>query len=430
MAGQGYRDFRLFFAGWLVCGAAATAHEIGHEHEHSPGGWHSEAGFVSDADHTARLFSPRGKTQEEIVQRAMWLAEQYDVQRSAEQEIRAAEARKKYAAAVVINSLLPSSVGIVNNTYATFKKGLQRNRDAGMTLVSSTVYAFPSAISETATAYSIIASSNEVARDLDLVEVDSVNDVLRAKKTGAMGLIYNTQGADYVVGDLAGQTRQSYDHGIRVMNFSYNRDNALAGGGFGEGVGLTALGSEWLATAQREGMVIDVSHSSDETAIDAANRAKKPIIASHSNASALLHSGRNLSDAAIEAIGRTGGVVCPNGVGLFLHPQGEASPEIYVEHVLHIANLIGRAGVCFSTDYVHNILDYYVRDIPNVSVYPPELGFGAPTQNLGPEHIWDIVALLEDEHQWTDAEIIGFLGGNLLRVYQANWQAKGDSIQE
>jgi microsomal dipeptidase-like Zn-dependent dipeptidase len=36
-------------------------------------------------------------------------------------------------------------------------------------------------------------------------------------------------------------------------------------------------------------------------------------------------------------------------------------------------------------------------------------------------HIWDVIAILEDEHGWSEEEIRGFLGENLLRVYEANW---------
>ena len=54
----------------FVYSGTALAHEIGHEHEHVEGGWNSEAGFVSDVDIEAKLWNPRGKSQEEIDQRA------------------------------------------------------------------------------------------------------------------------------------------------------------------------------------------------------------------------------------------------------------------------------------------------------------------------------------------------------------------------
>ena len=221
--------------------------------------------------------------------------------------------------------------------------------------------------------------------------------------------------------DLEGHAARSYEGGVRTANFVYNANNMLAGGGSAQDMGLTDLGREWVRVAQANGLVIDVSHSSNQTAIEAAEVATKPIIASHSNAQSVYDSTRNVSDEAIRAIASTGGVVCPVGAGLFLNAEGDASPERFVEHLVYIADMVGRDKVCFSTDYVHNFVAFVERDVRNVEIYPPELGFGAPATNIAPENIWDVTAILEDEHGWSNEEIRGFLGENLMRVYEANW---------
>lgn len=406
----------------LLLSGAAFAHEIGHEHEHVEGGWNTEAGFVSDTDVTAKLFNTRDKPAEVIEQRAQWLAEQYDVKRTPEQQARAAQAREKYSDAVAINSILPSAVGIIGNTYESFSKGVKRNVDAGMTLASASVYAFPAAIPEGRTVYDVIEASDEVIKDLGLIKVDTVDDIRRAQASGIMAVMYNTQGADYVADDMDHHAVKSYEYGIRTMNFTYNNDNRLAGGGSGENFGLSELGKQWVKAAQAANIAVDVSHSSNQVAIDAAAIATKPIMATHSNSQALHGISRNMSDEALLAVASTGGVVCPTGVGLFLNEELDASPERYVEHLVYVAELIGRDRVCFSTDYVHNILEYYKRDITNTAVYPPELGFGSPTTNIAAENIWDVVAILEDEHDWSEDEVRGFLGENLMRVYEANWK--------
>jgi microsomal dipeptidase-like Zn-dependent dipeptidase len=414
---------RLILAALAATAAFSTyAHEIPpHVHDHSEEGYNAEAGFVSDVDIESRLWNPRGKSLEEIARRAAWLAEQYDLQRTPEQRARADEVRKKYADAVAINSLMPSAVGIIGNTHEHFTKAVIRNRDAGMTLTSGTVYAFPDAIAEEDTAYTIIEKSDVVIREQGLIKVDTTADIRNAKTAGNMAVMYNAQGADYVAEDLEMHAEKSYDGGIRTINFVYNSNNMLAGGGSTNDRGLTDLGREWVKVAQGANLVIDVSHSSDQTAIEAAAIATKPIIASHSNAQGLHDVGRNISDEAIKAVAGTGGVICPVGAGLFLNAEGDAAPERFVEHILYISDLVGRDKVCFATDYVHNILAYLERDIPNVEIYPPELGFGAPTQNIAPENIWDVAAILEDEHGWSEEEIRGVLGENLMRVYEANW---------
>jgi hypothetical protein len=105
---------------------------------------HQQNGFViSNEDISAYLWNPRGKTEEQIAARARFLTDAYDVKRTDEQQQRAQQAREKYADAIAINSLLPAVVGIVGNNADDFRRGLERNRDAGITLVSATAYAFP-----------------------------------------------------------------------------------------------------------------------------------------------------------------------------------------------------------------------------------------------------------------------------------------------
>ena len=74
-----------------------VAHEIGHEHEHVEGGWNAEAGFVSDVDIEARLWNPRGKTQEEIDARAEYLVQFFDAGRTAEERAADDEIKERYA---------------------------------------------------------------------------------------------------------------------------------------------------------------------------------------------------------------------------------------------------------------------------------------------------------------------------------------------
>jgi membrane dipeptidase len=58
----------------------------------------------------------------------------------------------------------------------------------------------------------------------------------------------------------------------------------------------------------------------------------------------------------------------------------------------------------------------------NPDSYPPELGYGAQTQIALPRDIWGVVAVLENTYDWSQDEVRGFLGENLMRVYEANWE--------
>lgn len=376
--------------------------------------------IVSNVDITAPLWNPRGKSKEQLAARVEYLASKFDSPISKEDQRKAALVRKRYTKAIFINSLIPASVGIAANRPEHFIKGIKRNIDAGVTLASATVIAFPG--SQSLPLDKAIDATTKLAHKHGIEIVKTTQDIRKLKAKNKMGMIYNAQSSDFVISDLS-KTSWAEKQGMKVMNFTYNNKNALAGGGQDEiETGLTPLGVKFVEEMNKSGVVVDVSHSSSLAAIDAARHSIKPVIASHSNARGLMDIGRNLTDAAIIAIGKTNGAVCTTGVGIFLNKEGTASPGDFAKHVVYTAKLIGRDKTCFSTDYLHNYADMLFMNIPNIKVYAPEKGWGGVTQNTAVEHAWNVAGVLENKYGWSKKEIEGFLGENLMRVYKANWK--------
>ena len=377
-----------------------------------------DGNIVSNVDVTAPLWNPREKSQEQIEERAEFLNTQFEITRTEIQQKRADEAREKYSDAIVINSLVPSSVDIAANTPGHFEKALKRNIDGGITLVSASVYAFPGD-GQLSPSERILASA-KVLEKLDLATVTDTESIRQSKTDGKMIVMFNTQGADYFISDQETLKKLKMMR-MHVANFAYNNNNALAGGGTLQDMGVTELGKEFIQKSNEIGVVVDCSHSSIQTCIDAAKYSEKPIIASHSNPFTLHPVSRNISDAGLIAIGNSGGVVCSVGLGNYMNEQLNASPEALAVHIDYVGDLIGRDKTCFATDYTHNYVEFLNAFLSRVDIFPPEKGFGSPTQNIGPEHVWGVVGVLEDDYDWSEEEIRGFLGENLMRVYEANW---------
>ena len=118
--------------------------------------------------------------------------------------------------------------------------------------------------------------------------------------------------------------------------------------------GLTPLGHDFLAEAERLGILIDVSHLSDASFYDVARHSKKPFLATHSNARFLCNHPRNLTDDMLRIIGERGGVV-----GLTLYEpylvSGPATPEqlsdALVRHAKHILSVAGSDALVLGTDF-------------------------------------------------------------------------------
>ncbi len=400
--------------------AGSTTPEIHKGYSETSPLYEVDGNVISNVDVTARLWNPRGKTPEQIAERAKYLTDAYDLKRTPEQQARAAKAREKYRDAVAVNAVMIGSVGMTGIEAEHFVAGLERNKKAGISLTSVTAFAYPSDgpmhVFDRQRATLPLLEGNT-----DFVFANSTEEIREAKRAGKLAVIFNTQGADYAIEDLAAM-ETAHELGIRVSNFTYNNNNALAGGGSSQDMGVTDLGRQWVEKAQSLNIVMDCSHSSNQACIELAEMSDRPIIASHSPAHALNAINRNITDEAMQAIASTDGVICTTGVGFFLNAEGDASPEEYAKHVNYTGDTIGRDKTCFSTDYMHNPWGMFSKNVENVDVFPPEKGFGVPAENTAAEHIWDVAAILEDEYGWSDEEIRGFLGENLLRVYEANWK--------
>ena len=124
--------------------------------------------------------------------------------------------------------------------------------------------------------------------------------------------------------------------GFRITTLGWNESNVLTGSNV-TGGGLTDKGREYLKEAQRLGMLVDVSHISDEGFWDIMDCTQAPIVASHSNSRALCHHSRNLTDDMFRAICRTGGVAGINQYADFL---GESPTlDTVCDHIFHFMEL-------------------------------------------------------------------------------------------
>ena len=88
----------------------------------------------------------------------------------------------------------------------------------------------------------------------------------------------------------------------------------------------------------------------------------------------------------------------------------------------YVRNLAGAEAVCAGSDYVYNYADTLMWVLKNPDQFPPSMGYASPSHMGMPGEIWGVVRVLQEVYGWTDDEISGLLGGNLLRVYEANWQ--------
>ncbi len=257
------------------------------------------------------------------------------------------------------------------------------------------------------------------ARPDRYVLIETVEDIARAKASGRLAVGFDIEGAN-AIADQPSLIGLYYDLGVRWMLMAYNRNNRVGGGCHDDDGGLTAFGGEVLDEMARVGMVACCTHVGHRTTMDVMAYASRPVIFSHSNPRALRDHPRNITDEAIRACAATGGVVCINGIGIFLG-DNDNSTEAYVRHLDHVVQTVGPRHAGIGLDYVFDVDEMNEALASLAHTFPPEWGYGPGTTLVEPERLPAIVERL-DRMGYGAADLEAILGGNLLRVASEVWR--------
>jgi len=283
-----------------------------------------------------------------------------------------------------------------------------------------------------------------VARHPDrLLFATTSADVERAKREGKVAIFIGVEGGHAIQSSLD-SLRTLYARGARYMTLTWNNGNAWAGSSIGSNGtrtgGLTDFGKDVVREMNRIGMLVDLSHVSEQTFYDAIAVSRSPVIASHSSARALADHPRNLTDDQLRAIARNGGVVNVNFYPRFIDSTyrkavdaAEAKAQAYgdslraapgfdaakakaledarrselvaqipvtplsvlVDHIDHIAKVAGVDHVGIGSDFD-----------------------GIPVAPVGMEDVTALPRLTQAllDRGYSDADVTKMLGGNMMRV--------------
>jgi membrane dipeptidase len=262
----------------------------------------------------------------------------------------------------------------------------------------------------------IDALEEQIRRHGDHLELAvSAEDVRRISRSDKIAVLMGLEGGHSIEDDLV-NLRRFRDRGVRYMTLTWNNTNGWAdsSGDDARHGGLTEFGREVIGEMNRLGMVVDVSHASDDTFWDALKATRAPLMASHSSARALVDNPRNLSDEMLEAVAQNGGVVMVNFGGTFIDPRKASKWRIIRDLILHW----GPSPV--SLDLLLDHIDHVIR-VAGID----HVGLGSDFDGtlLLPEGASDVsgfpnvtAGLLERGYSQT--EIRKILGENALRVLE------------
>jgi membrane dipeptidase len=268
---------------------------------------------------------------------------------------------------------------------------------------------------------SIIANRPDV-----FVRIDSVEDLAAVHGSGRTGILIGLQNSTHFRSPSDVETFHGL--GQRVSQLTYNGRNMI-GNGSTERVdgGISDFGVAIVEEMNRVGMVVDVSHSGDQTTLDACEVSRAPVLYTHSNARSLNPGHpRCKTDEAILRMAQTGGVMGITGVRMFVSGQEPTTVEHFLDHFDHVRDLIGVEHLGLGSDIdLHGYDDMPADEYERLkSGYKGSYGFRDKIDIdaiAHPQRMFDVTDGLIGRG-YTDDHIRGILGANFQRVLGEIWQ--------
>lgn len=270
------------------------------------------------------------------------------------------------------------------------------------------------------------------ARPRQLLQVQAPGDVARARASGRVGLVLGMQDT-VALADEASRLEALRAAGLRIVQLTYNQRNRVGDGCLVEDDrGLSRFGHDVLARAQDLGLLVDLSHSSERTCLDALAATRRPLAITHTGCRAIARNPRNKTDAELRAIAEGGGVV---GIYFmpFLREQGQPRAEDVVRHVEHALQVCGEDHVGIGTDGQVGSVEVdalYRERFAEVIRKRREAGISAPGEredvfifipDLNSPRRYQRLAHLLAQRGHGRGRIEKLLGLNILRVMEQAW---------
>jgi membrane dipeptidase len=262
----------------------------------------------------------------------------------------------------------------------------------------------------------------------DVILATSVKEIREAKRIGKVAIVCNWQHCNAIGSDES--LLETFQRlGISICNLCYNVRN-LIGDGCTERThcGLSLFGERVVRKINELRLMLDVGgHTSEATSWDALKVSKGPVICSHTNCRALRNNPRCITDDLMRAIADRGGVIGITCYGHFLTDKGNATIDLFFDHIDHAVRTVGADHVGFALDQIEYPqpppapIDGVENDpyVSPASAYPAN--YFSYTKGL--ETVAEAPKITEGlmKRGYSQSDIAKIMGENWLRVYEQAW---------
>jgi membrane dipeptidase len=339
-----------------------------------------------------------------------------------------------YAGATVIDALGGPGEYNAEPNAPLSAAALEDVRASGLSAVNVTVSGVGSYAKDAEQTLSNIAYWNAqiAAHPERLTQIRTANDIVSAKRTGKLGLIYGFQDATPIGEDLE-RVALYDDLGVRIFQLTYNRRNLIGDGCLeSANAGLSTLGKQLIERLNDRHLLIDLSHAGERTTRDAIAHSKKAVAITHTGCAALADLPRNKTDTELRELADKGGVA---GIYLmpFLRVKGQPTAQDLIAHIEHAIEVCGEEHVGIGSDGTIspiNFNDEFRRKHAEDVAERKARGISAPGEaadvftflpDLNSADRLDRLASLLAKRGHSATRIGRILGGNFARLFAEAW---------
>lgn len=225
-------------------------------------------------------------------------------------------------------------------------------REGGVTMVHATIV-YHEQIRETLLRISEWNQLFEKNADL-IMPVKSAADILVAKQLGKVGIMFGAQNCSPIEDDI-GMIEVMRELNLMIMQLTYNNQSLLACGCYeAHDSGVTRFGKQAILEMNRVGMIIDMSHSGEQSTLDAIEISQRPIVISHANPNSFHQAKRNKSDRVLKALAESEGLLGFSLYPFHLKNGPECSLAEFCDMIAKTADLIGVERLGIGSDLCQN----------------------------------------------------------------------------
>ncbi len=341
-----------------------------------------------------------------------------------------------YRDAMVIDSLGGPGVYGSDDFEPLSAGALSDVRASGLTAVNLTVSGVGSyALDYDRTIRNLAYWRGQVAAHPEVfLEVRTAANVIAAKRSGQLGLIYGFQDTTPLGEDLE-RVDTFWNLGVRIFQLTYNRRNLVADGCMEPGnAGLSEFGRKLIARLNARRALVDLSHAGQRTTLEAVDTSRQPVAISHTGCAAVAPHPRNKTDAELRKVAERGGYV-----GIYLMPylrtQGQPMAEDVLHHLQHALDVCGEDHVGVGTDGTISpvaVTAEFKKKFADEVNERKKLGIAAPGEDanvytfvpdLNMANRFERLAELLSARRYSQTQIAKVLGGNFLRLLREVWGA-------